>query len=810
MIMSYTRVNWQNAPSTATPVNAENLNTMDKGIADAHSQLAEKADENEVIGRINLKRDKTTPIGLNDVDAEMLAAIAGGEGTSFNLESVPRDYSVSPKKTSFVEMGKNKWDGTYISGYATSSLNEEVFPTDIPNTYGALVEIENGVHYSITVYSGGNRFRIAAINERPSSVAIPSLYYDELSSSSGTLEFTNSVNAKYLYVYVASDSPTVPDIMVEEGEKTVYEPPSYRFRSLSPKSIDKKHLSDDFNQGMVQLLNNALKGNGLEQTVNWEIGAISVITGNEVSLNSRARTGFIKVQKGAKVKFKGPEHIKGVYVFQYTLSDKSFIKNSNGYTWFYEVDEDCYIRILSRYSDERVIDNLEEIEENILIENPEIKIDTNILSAIYENRYLINEFEFGGILVSDGSDYGSQGNTRVRTDYIWTRKGTEITFNAKEGIPGIYVFEYSLNDKTFLKNSGGYVDKYVVSQDCFVRILSRYDNEQVILSPYEFKDICEFHPSSPPDRPYLFGNFSTLYKSAECETVNLNNLSIEDMYSEYDNLMDDNPYVMQKNLLGYGSNSEGEEDYDLPIYEYVISNPQPTMDLPDYSPTILIITAIHGNEKSAAWSTLNFFKQMLSDWKINDTLSSIKSNVTFKIIPVANPSGFNRNNRHNARGVDLNRNFAYRWHETNDDNKGSAPYSELETLILRDWIESNNQAEAFIDYHNTSEQYNWSYLVTKSEKSKKAYSSLMRRLSDVWRRDYVGENDNLAYGWVAADRYLPQAYAESYFEAGIDNSVLLEIAWDFNGVMNTKEVIERGVDLLSNHILTVLNIYNNG
>ena len=43
MIMSYTRVNWQNAPSTATPVNAENLNKMDKGIADAHSQLAETA-----------------------------------------------------------------------------------------------------------------------------------------------------------------------------------------------------------------------------------------------------------------------------------------------------------------------------------------------------------------------------------------------------------------------------------------------------------------------------------------------------------------------------------------------------------------------------------------------------------------------------------------------------------------------------------------------------------------------------------------------------------------------------------------------
>ena len=45
MIMSYIRVNWQNAPSTATPVNAENLNIMDKGIADAHSQLAQKANQ---------------------------------------------------------------------------------------------------------------------------------------------------------------------------------------------------------------------------------------------------------------------------------------------------------------------------------------------------------------------------------------------------------------------------------------------------------------------------------------------------------------------------------------------------------------------------------------------------------------------------------------------------------------------------------------------------------------------------------------------------------------------------------------------
>lgn len=34
--MAYTRVNWENLPSTNTPVNATNLNKMDKGIKDLY------------------------------------------------------------------------------------------------------------------------------------------------------------------------------------------------------------------------------------------------------------------------------------------------------------------------------------------------------------------------------------------------------------------------------------------------------------------------------------------------------------------------------------------------------------------------------------------------------------------------------------------------------------------------------------------------------------------------------------------------------------------------------------------------------
>ena len=797
---------------------ANNLDaTYPTRLVSVEQQLAHKADENEVIGKINLKRDKTRPIELNDVDAEMLAAIAGGEGTSFNLESVPRDYSVSPKKTSFVEMGKNKWDGTYISGYVTSSLNEEVYPTDTPNTYGALVEIENGVHYSISVYSGGNRFRIATINERPSSVAIPALYFDQLSESSGTLEFTNSANAKYLYVFVASDSPSVPNIMVEEGEKTIYEPPSYRFRNLTPKSIDKKHLSDDFNQEMVQLLENALKGNGLEQTVDWEIGGINVTTGNEVSLNNRARTGFIKVQKGEKVKFKGPEYIDGVYVFQYTLSDKSFIKKSNGYTWFYEVDEDCYIRILSRYSDQRVIDTLKEVEDAILIENPNITIDTNVISAIFENRFFINDFIIGGILTSDGSDFNWQGSTRIRSSYVFARKGTEVEFKGTDAMSGLYVFEYSLDNKDFIRSSEGYVDSYIIENDCYIRILSRYSDERVISSPREFDNTFMFNLNASShvntsEKKYLFGNFNTLYHTLPCEDVsssgvfNLNSSVASDIYSEYDDILDKHPHAISKKILGYGGDEAGNADENLPIYEYEFKNAQNgSRTLENNTLTIKIVTGIHGNEKSSTWSALQFFKQLMENWVDNDSLASIKSNVIFKIIPIASPWSYNNNVRANAKGVDLNRNFSYRWDEITDA-KGTHPYSELETSILRDWLAEG--ADVFIDFHNTGETFGTSYLLTPNDSLREMYGSMMRRLTDVWRNKYTNFDEYTSYGWTT-NNSRPNTSNEGYHVNGIEKSCILEIAWDYNGVKYTSEVIERGVYLLSNFILAMLYHYNN-
>ena len=61
--MAYKRVNWENLPSTKTPVNADNLNKMDKGIANA----VEKSDLLNLIypvGSIYMSVNNTSPATL--------------------------------------------------------------------------------------------------------------------------------------------------------------------------------------------------------------------------------------------------------------------------------------------------------------------------------------------------------------------------------------------------------------------------------------------------------------------------------------------------------------------------------------------------------------------------------------------------------------------------------------------------------------------------------------------------------------------------------------------------------------------------
>ncbi len=90
----------------------------------------------------------------------------------------------------------------------------------------------------------------------------------------------------------------------------------------------------------------------------------------------------------------------------------------------------------------------------------------------------------------------------------------------------------------------------------------------------------------------------------------------------------------------------------------------------------LIIGVFHGDEREAEMLSNAFLAQV----------GNLQDAPAVGIIPILNPDGFERNQRMNATGVDLNRNFPTRdWAELNPDTiyySGPAAGSEPETQFV--------------------------------------------------------------------------------------------------------------------------------
>lgn len=91
---------------------------------------------------------------------------------------------------------------------------------------------------------------------------------------------------------------------------------------------------------------------------------------------------------------------------------------------------------------------------------------------------------------------------------------------------------------------------------------------------------------------------------------------------------------------------------------------------------VLIIGGIHGDERAPVFFLENFSKSKIF-------LESPKKVV---IIPMANPDGFAINSRLNSNGVDLNRNFPYKWSSKSESPSGTKALSEPEAFTLNEFI----------------------------------------------------------------------------------------------------------------------------
>lgn len=93
---------------------------------------------------------------------------------------------------------------------------------------------------------------------------------------------------------------------------------------------------------------------------------------------------------------------------------------------------------------------------------------------------------------------------------------------------------------------------------------------------------------------------------------------------------------------------------------------------PDSRKSVLVVAAVHGDERGVAPIGVEL------------TTVPIPTGIDAWVVPVANPDGWARGSRNNARDVDLNRNFPWWW--TRADG-GPTPASEPETQALMTLVE---------------------------------------------------------------------------------------------------------------------------
>lgn len=221
----------------------------------------------------------------------------------------------------------------------------------------------------------------------------------------------------------------------------------------------------------------------------------------------------------------------------------------------------------------------------------------------------------------------------------------------------------------------------------------------------------------------------TVMGGAEDDETPLTKSTCQVIYDIYDSLLK-TPYFTKKEL---------GEAFGRKIYNYTFKNFE-LENFSEFQPKkykMLIITSIHGYEQGCAWTAAQFFKELCKN-KDDEVLSFIRRNVTFEIIPVLNPWGFDHNDRKNGNQVDLNRNFPQGFMNITDVSSeiysGTEPFSEKETQIVKKFIEENSDAQVVLDYHNIWGGYPLFYVY--GEKDVTLAKSVFSYLTDKWVKEY--------------------------------------------------------------------------
>lgn len=166
-------------------------------------------------------------------------------------------------------------------------------------------------------------------------------------------------------------------------------------------------------------------------------------------------------------------------------------------------------------------------------------------------------------------------------------------------------------------------------------------------------------------------------------------------------------------------------------------------------PKVLVIAQHHARELTTHHTALDAARELLAAAETDAEARRWIESTAIWFVPVVNPDGlqyvfdhdnyWRKNRARNAdgsRGVDLNRNYAFKWgtcgmHSTvgsSDVYKGRAPLSEAETTVM-DRLNARLRAQYLVSYHSYGDEVLYPYLCGRLAEEG-IYYSLRDRLAE--------------------------------------------------------------------------------
>ena len=259
-------------------------------------------------------------------------------------------------------------------------------------------------------------------------------------------------------------------------------------------------------------------------------------------------------------------------------------------------------------------------------------------------------------------------------------------------------------------------------------------------------------------------------------------------------------------LTSVGKTYEGRDLWMVKLSDNVTQN--------EDEPGVLFMGAHHGNEKPSYEVCLYFIQHMVEHYE-NSSRPEVRAaldSTQIYVIPMVNPDGVEAGTRKNlapnygffglrkemtSQGVDLNRNYGYRWfryyllyplymrstslYDSSNVYRGQRPFSENETQAIKEFMQ-NHSITIALSYHTYGNLilYPWGYTIVPP-KDKPVFVSISENISTINNYIFgqsidlyptIGDTCDWMYGTYGVYAFTIEL-GESY--APLDPEIILEM-----------------------------------